>query len=56
MLLDEDLPRQLKRHLANHNTITVQEMGWAGTKNGRLLDLATSAAFDVFITADRNLP
>lgn len=31
------------------------EMGWAGTKNGRLLVLAT-AAFDAFITVDQNLP
>lgn len=34
--------------------MTVQEMGWAGIKNGELLKLAT-AEFDVFITSDKNL-
>jgi hypothetical protein len=29
-------------------------MGWSGIKNGRLLALAQEA-FDVFLTADRNL-
>ena len=30
-------------------------MGWSGTKNGKLLALA-GAAFDAFITVDKNLP
>ncbi len=30
-------------------------MGWASIKNGELLALA-SERFDVFVTADRNLP
>jgi hypothetical protein len=33
---------------------TVQEMGWAGIKNGELLILAESA-FDVFLSADKNI-
>ncbi len=33
---------------------TTPQMGWAGVKNGQLLALA-EAAFDVFITVDRNL-
>jgi len=33
---------------------TVQELGWAGIKNGRLLALA-QGSFQVFITGDRNL-
>jgi hypothetical protein len=33
---------------------TVPQMGWAGTKNGKLLALVEQE-FDVFITVDRNL-
>lgn len=55
MLLDEQLPRLLRRDLPGVEVRTVAEMGWAGTRNGRLLRLA-EAEFDVFLTADRNLP
>lgn len=54
LLLDESLPRQLKRELPNHEVSTAPEMGWAGIANGQLLQLA-SAEFDAFITADQNL-
>ncbi len=54
ILLDECLPKRLKRDLAGHDARTVPEMGWAGKKNGELLALATSQ-FDVFLTVDRNL-
>ena len=33
---------------------TVQEMGWAGVRNGELLRRAEEH-FDVFVTADQNL-
>lgn len=55
ILLDECLPRKLKRTLPNFDVQTVQESGWAGTKNGELLRLM-SGQFDVFITVDGNLP
>lgn len=55
VLLDECLPRGLKRVLAGHDVRTVPEMGWAGTRNGELLRLA-EADFDVFVTIDQNLP
>ena len=54
VLLDECLPRQLKRSIEGHHVRTVPETGWAGKKNGELLDLAASD-FDVFVTVDRNL-
>ena len=54
VLLDECLPRKLKRDLAGHDARTVPEMGWASKENGDLLDLA-AAQFDVFLTVDRNL-
>ena len=55
VLLDENLPRLLKRDLAEFSVRTVADAGWGGTKNGRLLRLAQEE-FDVFLTADRNLP
>jgi hypothetical protein len=54
VLLDECLPRQLKRDLPGHEARTVPECGWAGVKNGELLSWATGQ-FDVFLTVDRNL-
>jgi len=55
ILLDESLPRRLKAELMGHDVSTVVECGWSGVKNGKLLALA-AVRFDVFITADQNLP
>jgi len=55
ILFDEDAPRPLRRHLAGHEIITVQEMNWSGTKNGKLLALAASQNFEVLLTFDQNL-
>ena len=54
VLLDECLPRDLKKLLQDHDTKTVPEAGWASKRNGELLKLAAST-FDVFVTVDRNL-
>ena len=54
VLLDECLPRALKRELLDHEVSTVIEMGWGGIKNGALLERAV-ADFDVLLTADQNL-
>ena len=40
VLLDECLDWRLRRDLPGHEVKTVQEMGWDGIKNGRLLALA----------------
>jgi hypothetical protein len=55
VLLDECVPRPLRRHLFGHNVSTVQEMGWADLENGALLMAMTAAGLDVFITVDQNL-
>src|SRR5947209_3013866 len=54
VLLDECVPRKLKRELTEHEVLTVTEHGWSGVKNGNLLALA-EAEFDVFLTVDQNL-
>ena len=55
VLLDECLPRRLKRSIEGHDTSTVQEAGWTGKSNGELLSLA-GCQFDVFVTIDLSLP
>lgn len=54
LLIDECLPRALKRLLGEHECRTVQEMGWSGKKNGVLLSLA-DGEFDVFVTVDQSI-
>ena len=55
ILLDECVPRALKRSLSNFTVVqTVPEAGLAGLTNGALLRSA-SGAFDVFVTVDKNI-
>jgi hypothetical protein len=54
VLLDECLPRKLKQELGGHDVRTAQEEGWAGLKNGALLQ-AAAGRFDVLLTVDRNI-
>lgn len=54
VLLDECVPRKLKRELTDHEVLTVTERGWSGIENGELLALAQQE-FDVFLTVDQNL-
>jgi hypothetical protein len=54
VLLDECVPRALRKELLGHEVKTVADAGWAGVKNGELLRLA-AAQFDLLLTVDRNL-
>jgi uncharacterized protein DUF5615 len=54
VLLDECVPRGLRAELPGHDVKTVAEAGWAGVKNGALLQLA-GTQFDVLLTVDRAL-
>jgi predicted nuclease of predicted toxin-antitoxin system len=53
LLFDECLPKRLTRAFPGHEAKLVQQVGWAGIGNGRLLALA--AAFGAFVTVDANL-
>jgi len=55
ILLDEQLPRQLARHLVGHIVRTVQQQSWAGLKNGVLLGKAEAAGFAVVVTGDQSI-
>lgn len=55
LLLDENLPRKLKRELSQHEASTAAEMGWNGKTNGELLALMLKENFQALLTADKNL-
>ncbi len=54
LLLDECVPKRLKRELPGHEVQTVPEAGWSGVKNGALLRVA-DGLFDVFLTVDQGI-
>jgi len=55
VLLDEDLPHELRHHLPGHDVYTVRYLRWDSLKNGVLLRTAEDSSFDVFVTGDQNL-
>ena len=54
IILDENLPRGLRSALAPHVVTTVQQAGYAGMKNGRLLAVL-EGKYAVLLTGDKNL-
>ena len=54
ILLDENIPRGLRRVLPGHDVRTASEMGWASIANGQLLDEAEKAGFEALVTSDQN--
>jgi len=40
LLLDENLPHQLRNEIPGHDCVTVAYMGWGGLENGELLTRA----------------
>jgi predicted nuclease of predicted toxin-antitoxin system len=54
ILLDESVPHIVQTRLSHLDIRTVQDMGWAGIKNGELLRRAETE-FNVFVTADQQL-
>ncbi len=55
MLLDENLPHDLRTLLTGHDVRTVAYQGWKALRNGELIQAAEDAGFDVVLTADRNM-
>jgi hypothetical protein len=55
VVLDNCVPRRLRRRVVGHNVRTVGELGWGDTDDGRLLDLLADGC-DAFVTVDQNLP
>jgi len=55
VLLDENLPQNLRLLLPGHTVVTVAFQGWAGLSNGALIAAAEQAGFDLMITADQGI-
>ena len=54
ILLDECVPKRLRRAFPGHLVKSVTETGWRTSKDGPLLGFA-EGRFDVFVTVDRRL-
>lgn len=55
LLLDENLPHQMRLELPGHDVYTVAYMGWRGVRNGELFLRAAAAGFDALVTNDRGM-
>jgi hypothetical protein len=55
LLLDECVPRPLKRDLVGHDARHVVDMGWSSKRNGELLQLMVAAHFTALLMVDQNL-
>ncbi len=55
VLFDHNVDRRFRRHLPTHEVTTTREMGWEQLANGKLLQAAAGAGFDVFVSIDKNL-
>lgn len=55
ILLDECVPRPLKRDLTKYYVQTVVKMGWAGTKNRALLKKKTGIAVVVLVAPSNRM-
>ena len=54
LLLDECVPRPLRKEFRGHTVSTIDEAGYKSLKNGALLRVA-SQDFDVLVTVDKNI-
>lgn len=55
LLLDENLPHQLRHEIPGQDCFTVAYMGWGGLENGELLSRAEADGFDALLTMDSGL-
>ncbi len=55
LLLDECLPRKLKNEFVGHEVLTVNEAGFRGLKNGKLIQTASEDGFEVLVSVDKNI-
>lgn len=55
VLFDQSTPAPLRHALEPHVVVEAIEHGWERLDNGALLDAAEAAAFEVLVTADKNM-
>ena len=56
LLIDECVDQRLRLLFPGHDSQTAGFANLAGLKNGRLLEAAEGAGFDVLITTDQSIP
>jgi hypothetical protein len=56
LLLDECVDERLRLLFPDHDCQTARFANLAGVKNGRLLEAAEAAGFDVLLTVDQSIP
>lgn len=52
---DQGVPVPRRRHLPGHTVTTAHEQGWSNLTNGRLLNAAGQAGYQLLLTTDQNL-
>jgi hypothetical protein len=55
VLFDHGTPRSIARFLVGHTVIQAKARGWDKLSNGKLLQAAEEAEFDVLLTTDKNI-
>jgi hypothetical protein len=55
VLFDHSTPAPLRYALERHVVVEAIERGWDRLDNGALLDAAEAAAFEILVTADKNI-
>lgn len=55
VLLDENMPHQLRANLPGYDVSTAVYVGFGGFKNGELLKAAEEAGYEVLLTGDLSL-
>ena len=55
ILFDQGTPVPLREFLVGHTVRTAAEQQWATLENGRLLDAAEAAGFELLVTTDKNM-
>ena|ERR1700731_4083146 len=55
ILFDHGTPSPLSSFLTDHTVKKTKDLGWDMLSNGELLTAAETAAFEIFLTTDKNI-
>jgi len=55
ILFDHGTPAPLASFLTGHTVKKTKDLGWDTLNNGELLRVAEQAAFEIFLTTDKNI-
>jgi hypothetical protein len=55
ILFDHGTPSPLSSFLKDHTVKKTKDLGWDSLSNGELLKAAEKAAFEIFLTTDKNI-